>query len=121
MTSFEVSVAELYVEVMHTRGNVSKFETKTTEFGAERTGDLKAYDSVLDVWTLRKWDLDAWRRAMSVEQNEYLFSNTPDNGRLYRWYVRRYPDLESGIDSTYHPSVSSDKINLERVKGLLSE
>jgi hypothetical protein len=115
-SSKRVTIPELYIEVMHSRGNFSKFETKETSYGAELMPGH--FNKEIDVWVLRKWSMDTWRDARGIEVAEQEFTDIPDNGRLYYFYVTRFPELESGIDSTYHPSVGLENIDPERVKDL---
>lgn len=101
----ELSVAEAYVEIHHTRGNISYFEKRADP-------DSEEWEEA-DVWEYRRAAEEWWAMGFVIQDA------IPDYN-VFR--VTRYPDLEKDLlDTTYHPSVESWKINPTKVKEYFSE
>lgn len=102
----KVGMAEFYVEVMHMRGNFTKFEY-------ELDGGVDGEVIELDVWDFRRRDHMDWHVGFEVTKQ---ISATAGAEPL-TFKITRYPDLEKDVlDSPYHPSVESWNIDLEKVK-----
>ena len=113
----EVSVLELFVEVHHMRGNVSKFEIfnpmskEWEEFSVWKYRPGKVHDHFWEGLCV----LDA------MLETSYKAEDEPHGARESMFRVTRYPALEKDmLDTTYHPSVDSRWIDLTYVKELFN-
>jgi len=114
-TVTEVTLPEFYVEMHHTRGNVSKFEL----FDQEHDQWFE-----VSVWDYRPGKVaeNFWQNAWELEQSLQMIEEMLDLPITPRYRVTRYPELEKDmVDETYHPSVSSEHIDLTYVEGLLTK
>jgi hypothetical protein len=102
-----VRIPEFFVEVFHTRGNFSKFEIMNPN--SEDMLDPEWVE--LDVWQLRRQSDSMWLLMYLVELSDLL----PEDEGVLR--VTRHPELEKDVlDTTYHPSVESWRIDPYKVK-----
>jgi hypothetical protein len=101
----EVDLVEFYCAIHSAAGNFALFET------ADGHADELVWEE-MDVWTLRKLPDEAWQHIGTVYATE--------EPKALRMRVTRYPSLEKEtIDTTYHPSVESWKIDPDKVKEFL--
>lgn len=104
-----LSAEELYVEIHHTRGNFSLFEF-------EADGDWVEGD----VWELRRRSDQHWQELFDIFANmgdELAAVYDPHDPEMSSFRVTRYSELEKDLlDTTYHPSVESWRINPQLVK-----
>lgn len=103
-----VGIADLYIEVHHNRGDVTKFETYDVQ---QKTW------AEAPVWDLRKLPETVWRLLFITERAAKFTHDTVDSEmetQIFR--VTRTKSAEKEVDSTYHPSVESWKIDKNKVE-----
>jgi hypothetical protein len=103
--TIELDIAEFYVEAHHERGNWELFEA----FDGEQWQEI-------DVWDYRRADGEWWLVAGLLESE--AAEEFTSEGEVFQKAIRvtRSPELEKDVDNTYHASVSSDKIDIAKVR-----